>query len=247
MENDMRFDLLTIFPEFFAGPFDFGMIKRARQQGLIEIAVHDLRSYTSDKHHVIDDRPFGGGDGMVMKPEPIFRAVESLLAEQRTGDEQMSTAVVLLSPQGRLFQQAEAASFAREYTRIILICGRYEGVDERVVEHLVTDEISIGDYVLTGGEIPAMVIVDAVTRLLPGVLGSETSAVHDSFSSCSGGLLDHPHYTRPAEFRGWRVPDVLISGHHAEVERWRQQAALIKTLKQRPDLLKKDDSRSEIC
>jgi tRNA (guanine37-N1)-methyltransferase len=242
----MRFDLLTIFPEFFTGPFDFGMIKRAREQGSIEIAVHDLRSFTSDKHHVVDDRPFGGGDGMVMKPEPIFRAVESLLAERSPDDEQMSTAVVLLSPQGRLFQQAEAASFARDYSRIILICGRYEGVDERVVEHLVTDEISIGDYVLTGGEIPAMVIVDAVTRLLPGVLGSDTSAVHDSFATGSRGLLDHPHYTRPAEFRGWRVPDVLISGHHAEVERWRRQAALIKTLKKRPDLLKKEDSRFEI-
>jgi tRNA (guanine37-N1)-methyltransferase len=236
----MRFDLLTIFPEFFTGPFDFGMIKRARQQGLIEIAVHDLRSFTSDKHQVIDDRPFGGGDGMVMKPEPIFRAVETLLVEQGSGEEPMSTAVVLLSPQGRLFKQAEAACFARGYSRIILICGRYEGVDERVVEHLVTDEISIGDYVLTGGEIPAMVIVDAVARLIPGVLGSEASAEHDSFSTGSSGLLDHPHYTRPADFRGWRVPDVLISGHHAEVERWRRQAALDKTLKQRPDLLKKD-------
>jgi tRNA (guanine37-N1)-methyltransferase len=231
----MRFDLLTIFPDFFSGPFDFGIIRRARQEGLIEIAIHDLRSFTSDKHHVVDDRPFGGGDGMVLKPEPIFRAVESLLAEE-TGDPG-SVAVVLLSPQGRLFDQSQAAAFARDCSRMILLCGRYEGVDERVAEHLVTDEISIGDYVLTGGEIPAMVIVDAVTRLLPKALGSETSAARDSFSSESRGLLDYPHYTRPADFRGWQAPEVLISGHHAEVAKWRRRAALLKTLRMRPDLL----------
>jgi tRNA (guanine37-N1)-methyltransferase len=230
---DMRFDLLTIFPEFFAGPFDFGMIKRARQQGSIEIAIHDLRAFTDDKHHIVDDRPFGGGDGMVLKPEPIFRSVESLLGD---GEERNRTAIILLSPQGRLFCQSDAAAMAREYSRLILICGRYEGVDERVVEHLVTDQVSVGDYVLTGGEIPAMVVVDAVTRLLPGVLGSETSAVQESFSN---GLLDYPQYTRPAEFREWRVPEVLISGHHGEVKKWRRRAALFATLKLRPDLLKK--------
>ncbi|MFN7949637.1 MAG: tRNA (guanosine(37)-N1)-methyltransferase TrmD [Blastocatellia bacterium] len=230
----MRFDLLTIFPEFFTGPFDFGMVQRARQQGVVEIAVHDLRSFTTDKHQMTDDRPFGGGDGMVFKPEPIFSAVESLQAADENSEAGKRTAVVLLSPQGRLFRQAEAESFAREYRRMILICGRYEGVDERVVEHLITDEISIGDYVLTGGEIPAMVLVDAVTRLLPGVLGSETSAAHDSFSD---GLLDCPHYTRPADFRGMKVPDVLLSGHHAEIAKWRRRMALRKTLMVRPELL----------
>lgn len=230
----MRFDLLTIFPEFFTGPFDFGMVQRARQQGVVEIAVHDLRSFTTDKHQMTDDRPFGGGDGMVFKPEPIFSAVESLRAADENSEAGKRTAVVLLSPQGRLFRQAEAESFAREYRRMILICGRYEGVDERVVEHLITDEISIGDYVLTGGEIPAMVLVDAVTRLLPGVLGSETSAAHDSFSD---GLLDCPHYTRPADFRGMKVPDVLLSGHHAEIAKWRRRMALRKTLMVRPELL----------
>jgi tRNA (guanine37-N1)-methyltransferase len=241
MENVMRFDLLTIFPEFFAGPFEHGIIRRARQQNQIELYVHDLRSFTDDKHHVVDDRPFGGGDGMVLKPEPIFRAVETLLAESQPealpGDEQKRTAIVLMTPQGRVFCQAEAQRLANECSRLILLCGRYEGIDERVVQHLVTDEISIGDYVLTGGEIPAMVVVDAVTRLLPNVLGSETSAVHDSFSAETGGLLDYPHYTRPADFRGWQVPEVLIGGHHAEVARWRRRAALLKTLKQRPELL----------
>jgi tRNA (guanine37-N1)-methyltransferase len=238
----MRFDLLTIFPEFFTGPFDFGIVKRARQQGLVEIVVHDLRSFTFDKHHVVDDRPFGGGDGMVLKPEPIFRAVESLLETNEPREGQKRTAIVLLSPQGRMFNQADANRFATECSRMILICGRYEGVDERVVEHLGADEVSIGDYVLTGGEIPAMVVVDAVTRLLPNVLGSETSAAHDSFSE---GLLDYPHYTRPAEFRGWRAPDVLISGHHGEVAKWRRRAALLKTLKRRPDLLEKAELTPE--
>lgn len=230
----MRFDLLTIFPEFFTGPFDFGIVQRARQQKLIELAIHDLRSFTTDKHQVVDDRPFGGGDGMVLKPEPIFRAVETLLTTTAEDASGRYTAVVLLSPQGRLFSQREAERFAQECARIILICGRYEGVDERVAEHLITDEISIGDYVLTGGEIPAMVMVDAVTRLLPGVLGSETSAVYDSFSE---GLLDCPHYTRPADFRGLKVPEVLLSGHHGEVAKWRRRAALLKTLRIRPELL----------
>ena len=225
----MRFDLLTIFPEFFAGPFEFGIIRRAKQQGQIEVNIHDLRSFTTDKHHIVDDRPFGGDDGMVLKPEPIFRAVEAL----REPDER--TAVVLLTPQGRVFSQAEAERFANEFTQMILLCGRYEGVDERVAQHLVTDEISIGDYVLTGGEIPAMVLVDAITRLLPNVLGSATSAVNDSFST---GLLDFPNYTRPASFNGMDVPEVLLSGHHANIAQWRRQAALRKTLKMRPDLVK---------
>jgi tRNA (guanine37-N1)-methyltransferase len=230
----MRFDLLTIFPEFFTGPFDFGMVQRAREQRLIEIVIHDLRSFTTDKHQMTDDRPFGGGDGMVMKPEPIFRAVESLLADEANIEQDKRTAIILLSPQGRLFCQAEAERLAQECSRMIMICGRYEGVDERVVEHLITDEISIGDYVLTGGEIPAMVIVDAVTRLLPGVLGSETSAAHDSFSD---GLLDCPHYTRPADFRGLKAPAVLLSGHHGEIAKWRRRMALKKTLEARPELL----------
>lgn len=237
----MRFDLLTIFPEFFTGPFEHGILRRAQQQGQIEIAVHDLRSFTFDKHHIVDDRPFGGGDGMVLKPEPIFRAVETLLANDTSTEADAAvgtkrTAVVLMSPQGRAFNQREAQRLAAECSRLILLCGRYEGVDERVVEHLVTDEISIGDYVLTGGELPAMVLVDAVTRLLPNVLGSETSAVHDSFVA---GLLDYPHYTRPAEFRGWQVPEVLIGGHHGEVAKWRRRAALLRTWQRRPDLLAK--------
>ncbi len=226
----MRFDLLTIFPEFFAGPFDFGMIRRAKLQEQIEINIHDLRSFTTDKHHIVDDRPFGGDDGMVLKPEPIFRAVKSLQTEVTV----KKTAVVLLSPQGRVFSQAEAERFANEFSQMIMICGRYEGVDERVAQHLVTDEISIGDYILTGGEIPAMILVDAVTRLLPNVLGSETSAVNDSFSS---GLLDFPNYTRPADFEGMKVPEVLLSGHHGKIAEWRRREALLKTLKMRPELL----------
>ena len=226
----MRFDLLTIFPDFFAGPFDFGMIRRARQQQQIEVNIHDLRSFTTDKHHIVDDRPFGGDDGMVLKPEPIFRAVKSLQTDETTN----KTAVVLLSPQGRVFCQAEAMRFANEFSQMIMICGRYEGVDERVAQHLVTDEISIGDYVLTGGEIPAMILVDAVTRLLPNVLGSETSAVNDSFSS---GLLDFPNYTRPADFEGMKVPEILLSGHHGKIAEWRRREALLKTLKMRPELL----------
>jgi tRNA (guanine37-N1)-methyltransferase len=230
----MRFDLLTIFPEFFNGPFEHGIIRRARQQELIEIAIHDLRSFTDDRHHIVDDRPFGGGDGMVLKPEPIFRGVETLISGQAP---EVRTGIVLLSPQGKVFNQVEAARLAHDYSRLILICGRYEGVDERVVEHLINEEISVGDYVLTGGELPAMIVVDAVTRLLPDVLGSQTSAVHDSFAAGADGLLDYPHYTRPAEFRGWRVPEVLIGGHHGEVARWRRRAALWKTWRRRPEML----------
>jgi tRNA (guanine37-N1)-methyltransferase len=223
----MRFDVITIFPEIFHGVFEFGIIRRAVEARLIEIAIHDLRDFTSDRHHMVDDRPFGGGAGMVMKPEPLFRAIEAITHSAP------KTRVVLLSPQGRLLDQRTAAELAQD-ERLLLICGRYEGVDERVVEQLVSDEISIGDYVLSGGEIPAMVVVDAVTRLLPGALGCEQSAEQDSFSS---GLLDYPHYTRPAEYRGLKVPDILLSGHHAEIEKWRQQKALEKTLRCRPDLV----------
>src|ERR1051325_9952531 len=223
----MRFDVITIFPEIFRGVFEFGIIRRALEAKLIEIAIHDRRDFTSDRHHMVDDRPFGGGAGMVMKPEPLFRAIEAIAHEAP------QLRVVLMSPQGRLFDQRAAEELARE-ERVLLLCGRYEGVDERVVEHLVTDELSIGDYVLSGGEIPAMVVVDAVTRLIPGALGCEQSAEQDSFSS---GLLDYPHYTRPADYRGLRVPDILLSGHHAEIEKWRRQKALEKTLRCRPDLV----------
>ncbi len=229
----MRFDIVTIFPEFFAGPFDYGILRRAAKQNLIQIEVHDLRSFTDDKHHIVDDRPFGGGDGMVLKPDPIFRAVRSLESDSNT-ESSGRTAIVLLAPGGHLFRQAEAERFAHDFERIILICGRYEGVDERVAEHLATDVLSIGDYVLTGGEIPALVVVDAVTRLLPGALGSETSAVHESFST---GLLDCAHYTRPANFERLAVPEVLLGGNHAEVARWRRRSSLLKTLRMRPELL----------
>ena len=223
----MRFDIITIFPEMFRGVFEFGIIRRAVVAGLIEIGINDLRDYTEDRHRQVDDRPFGGGAGMVMKPEPLFRAAEAL-----TGGETES-AIVLLSPQGRLFDQSMAVSYAGR-PHVVLICGRYEGVDERVVEHLVTDEVSIGDYILSGGEIPAMVFVDAVTRLIPGALGCTQSAEQESFTT---GLLDYPHYTRPPEFRGMNVPDLLMGGNHAEIERWRRRKAIEKTLKRRPDLI----------
>lgn len=231
----MRFDILTIFPDMFTGPFEHGIIRRARQQGIIEVFIHDLRDFTEDKHRTVDDRPFGGGEGMVLKPEPIFRAVESLIGG---AVDRATTAVILLSPQGTTLTQSLVQELAR-YRRVILICGRYEGVDERVAEHLATHEISIGDYILTGGEIPAMVLVDALTRLQPSSLGRETSAARDSFSPGQGGILDHPHYTRPAEFRGYRVPEVLLSGDHAAIARWRRRKALEKTLRHRPDLLER--------
>jgi tRNA (guanine37-N1)-methyltransferase len=224
----MRFDVITIFPEIFSGVFDFGIVRRAVEAGLIEIHVHDLRDQTSDKHRQVDDRPFGGGAGMVMKPEPLFRAVEFVAGDSP------GASVVLLSPQGRLFSQHLAEEYSHK-SGMILICGRYEGVDERVAEHLVHDEISIGDYVLSGGEIPAMVVVDAVTRLIPGALGCGESAEQESFSN---GLLDYPHYTRPAEFRGLRTPDVLLSGNHAEIEQWRRRKSIEKTLRRRPDLMR---------
>jgi tRNA (guanine37-N1)-methyltransferase len=252
----MRYDLITIFPEFFAGPLGHGIVRRALETGLIEVRVQDLRGFTKDRHRTVDDRPFGGGEGMVMKPEPLFEAVESLLghgvgdATKRVASES-NTAIILLSAAGRRFTQETARRYAG-LERIIFICGRYEGVDERVAEHLASEEISVGDFVLSGGELPAMLVIDAVTRLLPGALGNEASAQNESFSigdalpspaaaHCNsdknaGVLLDYPHYTRPAEFRGWPVPEVLIGGNHAEVAKWRRQAALEKTRRNRPDL-----------
>ncbi len=230
----LRFDIITIFPEFFREAIDCGIVRRARNAGIVDIRAHDLRQWTTDKHHVVDDRPFGGGDGMILKPEPIFAAVEALTGVVRKEDFTSETRVVLLSPQGRGFSQSLALDLSQNASRVVLICGRYEGVDERIAEALVTDEISIGDYVLSGGEPAAMVVVDAVVRLLPGALGSDTSAVYESFSE---GLLDYPQYTRPPEFKGMQVPEVLLSGNHAEIERWRREAALAKTRRNRPDLL----------
>jgi tRNA (guanine37-N1)-methyltransferase len=269
----MRFDMVTIFPEFFGGPLDHGIVRRARETGLIAVKVQDLRVFTGDRHRTVDDRPFGGGEGMVLKPQPLFEAVESLLghsvgdAAGRTAPPPQ-TAIVLMSAGGKLFTQRTARRYA-ELDRIILLCGRYEGVDERVAEYLASEEISIGDFILSGGELPAMLILDAVTRLLPGALGNEASAVNESFGAAGcveglraatqegaarveqeapgaktgtaggapEGLLDFPHYTRPAEFRGWGVPEVLVGGNHAEVAKWRREAALEKTRRNRPDLL----------
>jgi tRNA (guanine37-N1)-methyltransferase len=263
----MRFDIVTIFPEFFSGPLDYGIVRRARETNLIEVRVQDLREFTHDKHRTVDDRPFGGGEGMVLKPEPLFEAVEALAAGSDAKESRgeisraENTAVVLLSASGRLFDQQTARRLSK-LQRVVLLCGRYEGVDERVAEHLATNEICIGDFVLSGGELPAAIVVDAVTRLLPGALGNEASSVHESFNSTeesesaggsanaraqllndlaprdgAGGILDCPHYTRPAEYRGWGVPEVLIGGNHEEIRRWRRRAALAKTLRNRPDLL----------
>src|SRR5277367_2992818 len=272
----MRFDLVTIFPEFFAGPLDHGILRRARETGLVEVQIQELRVFTKDRHRSVDDRPFGGGEGMVLKPEPLFEAVEALLGRSLSSAEQPAvqdprTAIVLMSAAGTLFRQETARRYA-QLDRIVLLCGRYEGVDERVAEHLATEEISVGDYVLSGGELPAMLIIDAVTRLVPGALGNEASSQNESFSevlasssdfASSGAqqaaplqaranpivseksrelqitnhlLLDFPHYTRPADFRGWKVPEVLIGGNHAEVANWRRAAALEKTQRNRPDL-----------
>ncbi len=268
----MRFDLITIFPEFFDGPLDYGIVRRAREVALLDVEVHDLRDFTHDRHRTVDDRPFGGGEGMVLKPEPLFEAVESLLGGPGVPP---STIVVLLSAAGKVFRQDTARRYAT-LERVVLLCGRYEGVDERVAEHLATEEVSIGDFVLSGGELPAAMIVDAVTRLLPGALGNDASAVHESFSIATGeqpaarssqppasgdqqlqsagrgerapqstshsspvthyGILDCPHYTRPAEFRGWTVPEVLLSGNHEQIRQWRRRMALAKTLRNRPEL-----------
>jgi tRNA (guanine37-N1)-methyltransferase len=245
----MRFDLITIFPEFFVGPLDHGIVRRAKEAGIAQIHVQDLREFTKDRHRTVDDRPFGGGEGMVLKPEPLFEAVEKLLGHG-VGDAQEKiqpepgTAILLMSAAGRLFTQETARRYAK-LERLILICGRYEGVDERVARHLATEEICVGDYVLSGGELPVAIIVDAVTRLLPGALGNEASTQNESFSEregysakpvpSPGVLLDFPHYTRPADYRGWKVPEVLIGGNHAEVAKWRREKALEKTRQNRPE------------
>ena len=259
----MRIDILTIFPDFFRGPLDYGIVRRARETGLVEVGIHDLRAFTKDKHRTVDDRPFGGGEGMVLKPEPIFECLESF-GDVASRELRLSAgakqSVILLSAQGRRFDQAlavELAALSRSAMgRIVLICGRYEGVDERISEHLADREISIGDYVLSGGELGAAVIVDAVTRLIPGAVGNQNSTRQESFteaftvekelvgdgpsSTCvSGGLLDYPHYTRPADFRGMVVPEVLVSGNHDQIRSWRRKTALAKTLRNRPDLLER--------
>jgi tRNA (guanine37-N1)-methyltransferase len=230
-EMAMRFHLLTIFPEFFNGPLDHGVVAKARETGLLEVQIHDLRNWTYDRHRTVDDRPFGGGEGMLMKPQPIFEAVEAILPE-RTADKK----VVLLSAQGGRFRQETAERFS-ELEELLLICGRYEGVDERVAEHLADEEISVGDFVLTGGELAAAIVMDAVARLLPGVLGNENSSRNESFGEENRGLLDSPQFTRPAEFRGWKVPDVLLGGNHAQIREWRRTASRAKTERLRPDLL----------
>ena len=231
----LRCDIITIFPDFFRETFAYGIIRRARAAGLVELEAHDLRRWTSDKHHIVDDRPFGGGEGMVLKPEPIFAAVRELTGAASREDYTPQTRVILLSPQGRVFTQASAQELSRQASHIVLICGRYEGVDERVADALVTDEISIGDYVLSGGEPAALVVIDALIRLLPGAVGNECSTTNESFSE---SLLDCPQYTRPPEFSGLKVPEVLLNGNHAEIARWRREAALRKTERNRPDLLK---------
>ena len=247
----MKFEIITIFPEFFRGPLDHGIVRRAREAGLAEVQVHDLRAFAHDRHRTVDDRPFGGGEGMVLKPEPIFECVERLGVAPQAERSAARESVIVLSAQGSRFEQKAAAELAA-LERVILICGRYEGVDERVGEHLADRELSIGDYVLSGGELGAAVILDAAVRLIPGALGNEASSQQESFtlrdrlaagdgpsSTCaSGGLLDYPHYTRPAEFRGMAVPEVLVSGNHEEIRRWRRRTALEKTVRNRPDLLK---------
>jgi len=224
----MRFDVFTLFPETFTPYLQASILQKAAERGLVEIALYNIRDWAHDKHHTTDDTPYGGGGGMVMKPEPVFEAVESVLRPVP------DCPVILLTPQGRVFNHAVAEELVRN-ERIVLLCGRYEGVDERIREHLVSDEISIGDYVLTGGELPAMIIIDAVSRLIPGVLGDPDGAADDSHAS---GLLEYPHYTRPPEFRGWDVPEILLSGDHAKIEKWRREQSLLRTLTRRPDLLK---------
>jgi tRNA (guanine37-N1)-methyltransferase len=228
------FHVLTIFPEFFAGPFAHGVVKRARDAGLLEIRIHNLRDWAFDRHKTVDDRPFGGGEGMVLKPEPIFLAVESIWPERTAGRK-----VILLSAQGGLFDQTAANRLSKE-AELLLICGRYEGVDERVAERLADEELSIGNYVLSGGELAAAVVIDASARLLPGVLGNETSAAFESFQETGHGegLLDCPHWTRPADFRGWKAPEVLLNGNHEEIRRFRKESAIEKTARLRRDLLK---------
>lgn len=225
----MRFDVFSLFPEIFEPYIQISILNRAIEKGLVQVDLHNIRDWTIDKHHVTDDTPYGGGGGMVMKPEPIFAAIEDVLGGNTEHP------IILLTPQGRVFNQQIAREIA-SYDRVALLCGRYEGVDERVREHLITDEISIGDYVLTGGELPTLIVMDAVSRLVPGVLGDPSGAEDDSHAS---GLLEYPHYTRPPEYRGWQVPDVLVSGNHAHISQWRRQQSLLRTLKRRPDLLEK--------
>jgi tRNA (guanine37-N1)-methyltransferase len=223
----MRFDVFTLLPETFLPYLQASILQKAAERGLLEFHVHNIRDYTHDRHHTTDDTPYGGGGGMVMKPEPVFEAIESVLGISP------ACPVILLTPQGRVFNQKIALELANQ-PQVALLCGRYEGIDERIREHLVTDEISIGDYVLTGGELPALILIDAVSRLLPGVLGDPTGAMDDSHAS---GLLEYPHYTRPPEFRGWGVPEVLLSGDHAKIDKWRREQSLRRTLKRRPDML----------
>jgi tRNA (guanine37-N1)-methyltransferase len=234
----MQFEVFTLLPEVFPSYLETSIIKRARERGLINVNVHNIRDYTHDKHHTTDDLPYGGGGGMVMKPEPVFEAVESVLGKASplsTPEAAPNIPIILLTPQGRVFDQSIAKELS-QYPRIALICGRYEGVDERIREHLVTDEISVGDYVLTGGELPALILIDAVSRLLPDVLGDPTGAEDDSHAM---GLLEYPHYTRPPEFRGSKVPDVLLSGDHARIDKWRREQALERTFRKRPDMLER--------
>jgi len=233
----MKFEVFTLLPEVFPTYLESSILQRARQRGLIEVRVHNIRDYAHDKHHTTDDTPYGGGGGMVMKPEPVFEAVESVLGFDSLHSQPVPVPVILLTPQGRVFTQRVAEELSR-YEHIALLCGRYEGVDERIREHLVTDEISVGDYVLTGGELPALTIIDAVSRLIPGVLGDPTGAEDDSHSM---GLLEYPHYTKPPEFRGIKIPDVLLSGNHAKIEKWRREQALSRTFHKRPDMLEKAD------
>ena len=231
----MQFEVFTLLPEVFPPYLESSILQRARQRGLIDVRIHNIRDYTHDRHHTTDDTPYGGGGGMVMKPEPVFEAVESVLGSESDPTQLAPVPVILLTPQGRVFTQRIAEELAR-HTRIALLCGRYEGVDERIREHLVTDEISVGDYVLTGGELPALLLIDAVSRLIPGVLGDPTGAEDDSHSM---GLLEYPHYTRPPEFRGWKVPEVLLSGDHAKIEKWRREQAIQRTLRRRPDMMER--------
>ncbi|MBL8080047.1 MAG: tRNA (guanosine(37)-N1)-methyltransferase TrmD [Anaerolineales bacterium] len=246
----MQFEVFTLLPEVFPSYLETSILKRARDRGLINVRVHNIRDYTHDKHHMTDDTPYGGGGGMVMKPEPVFEAIESVLgrfdyaqdASPQTPPASVSNIpIILLTPQGRVFNQTIAKELSA-HPHIALLCGRYEGIDERIREHLVTDEISIGDYVLTGGEIPALILIDAISRLLPNVLGDPTGAEDDSHAM---GLLEYPHYTRPPEFRGWHAPEVLLSGDHAKIDKWRRQQALERTFKKRPDMLEKAELTKE--
>ena len=234
----MQFEVFTLLPEIFPSYLETSILKRARERGLIEVHLHNIRDHTRDKHHTTDDVPYGGGGGMVMKPEPVFEAIESVLGiTPPHAPPGAGCPIILLTPQGRVFNQSIATELS-QHPRIALLCGRYEGIDERIREHLVTDEVSIGDYVLTGGELPALILIDAVARLLPDVLGDPTGAEDDSHAM---GLLEYPHYTRPPEFRGWNAPDVLLSGDHAKINRWRREQALLRTFKKRPDMLEKAD------